>query len=168
MTEYLSSAKILGDPVPRPAFGIKRAVFVTLKKAGKLRGCLGDFKADESIWQAIAEMVVAAATYDSRFSPVNKDELGEITIEISILSPLKRVSSIKEIELGEHGVYLRRGNLTGTFLPQVASEGNWTKENFLEEICARKMGLDRNCYLDPETEIFIYTAVSFKEVKSSF
>ncbi len=71
--------------------------------------------------------------------------------------------SIEEIKLGKHGVYLKQGSLTGTFLPQVAQEDDWTKEGFLGEICAQKMGLNKDCYLDPKTEIFIYTVVSFKE-----
>ncbi|MDD5073665.1 MAG: AmmeMemoRadiSam system protein A, partial [Candidatus Shapirobacteria bacterium] len=141
----------------------KRAVFVTLKKNGQLRGCLGGFEAKEPVWQAVANMAIAAAANDPRFSPVTKDELEEITIEISLLSPLKKVTSWEEVELGKHGVYLKQDTLTGTFLPQVAQEGDWTKEDFLGEICAQKMGLNRDCYLDPATEIFIYTVESFAE-----
>jgi len=167
LTEYLFSGKLLGDLAPGPAFKKKRAVFITLRKAGKLRGCLGGFENDKPVWRAIAETIIAAATRDPRFPPVSRGELGKITIEISILSSLKRVNSIKEIELGKHGVYLRQGDLTGTFLPQVASEDNWTRESFLGEICTQKMGLDQNCYLRPGTEIFVYRVVSFKEMKSS-
>lgn len=160
---YLATGQIPNRKAPRASLETKGAVFVTLEKNGQLRGCLGSFEAKESIWQAVANMAVAAATNDYRFSPVTEAELEDIKIEISLLSPLKRITSIEEIELGKHGVYLKRGNLTGTFLPQVANEGDWTKEDFLGEICAQKMGLDRGCYLDPATEIFIYTVESFSE-----
>jgi len=163
ITDYLATGKISLQKAPKDSLEEKGAVFVTLKKAGRLRGCLGGFEAKESIWQAVANMAVAAATSDPRFPPVTQEELEDITIEISLLSPLKKIKLIEEIELGKHGVYLKQGNLTGTFLPQVAQEGNWTKDSFLGEICAQKMGLKRDCYLDPETQIFVYTVDSFSE-----
>lgn len=163
IASYLATGQIPNRKAPRAPLETKGAVFVTLEKNGQLRGCLGGFEAKESIWQAVANMAVAAATNDYRFSPVTEEELEDIKIEISLLSPLKRIASIEEIEPGKHGVYLKRGNLTGTFLPQVADEGNWTREDFLGEICVQKMGLDRGCYLDPATEIFIYTVESFSE-----
>ncbi len=163
LTSYLTTGQASSKKAPRVSLETKGAVFVTLKKNGQLRGCLGGFEAKESVWQAVANMTIAAAANDLRFPPVTKDELEEITIEISLLSPLKKVISWEEVELGKHGVYLKRDSLTGTFLPQVAQEGDWTKEGFLGEICAQKMGLNRDCYLDPKTEIFTYTVESFTE-----
>ncbi|MGI6278296.1 MAG: AmmeMemoRadiSam system protein B [Patescibacteria group bacterium] len=163
LTGYLAIGQIPLKKAPKVSLETKRAVFVTLKKNGQLRGCLGGFEAKEPVWQAVANMAIAAAANDPRFSPVTKDELEDITIEVSLLSPLKKVTSWEEVELGKHGVYLKQGSLTGTFLPQVAQEGDWTKEDFLGEICAQKMGLNRDCYLDPATEIFIYTVESFTE-----
>ncbi len=163
LTGYLATGQIPLKQVPGVSLETKGAVFVTLKKNGQLRGCLGGFEARESVWQAVANMAVATAINDPRFSPVTKDELKDIAIEISLLSPLKKIKSIEEIKLGKHGVYLKQGSLTGTFLPQVAQEGDWTKESFLGEICVQKMGLERNCYLDPATEIFVYTVESFAE-----
>ncbi len=163
IADYLVTGRILSQAAPKDSLEEKRAVFVTLKKAGILRGCLGGFEAKEPVWQAVANMAVAAATNDPRFPPVAQEELEDIMIEISLLSSLKKVTSLKEVELGKHGVYLKQGNLTGTFLPQVAQEGDWSKEGFLGEICAQKMGLKRDCYLDPATEIFVYTVESFTE-----
>jgi MEMO1 family protein len=163
IADYLASGKIPPKRSPKNSLEERRAVFVTLKRAGRLRGCLGGFEAKESVWQAVANMAVAAATNDPRFPPVAQEELEDITIEVSLLSSLKKVTSLEEVELGKHGIYLKQGNLTGTFLPQVAQEGDWTKEGFLEEICTQKMGLEKDCYLDPETEIFVYTVESFAE-----
>lgn len=163
IADYLATGKIPLQKAPKDSLEKKGAVFVTLKKAGRLRGCLGGFEAKESIWQAVADMAVAASTSDPRFPPVTQEELEDITIEISLLSPLKKIKLIEEIKLGKHGVYLKQGNLTGTFLPQVAQEGNWNKDSFLGEICAQKMGLKKDCYLDPATEIFVYTVDSFSE-----
>jgi AmmeMemoRadiSam system protein A len=114
----------------------KYGAFVTLKKEGKLRGCIGRFKTENILYLTIKEMAIAAATRDSRFNPVTTEELEEVEIEISILTPLKLINSIDQVQLGKHGIYIKKGINSGTFLPQVALEANWTKEEFLG-YCAR-------------------------------
>jgi len=150
--------------VPPPGaaiFGEKRGVFVTLKKEGQLRGCIGVFDPDEPLSAAIRSMAWAAAFKDSRFQPLQKNELPDLEIEVSVLSPMVKVSGASAIELGRHGVYLRQGSKSGVFLPQVATEQNWDKETFLSELCLEKAGLDRGCWQDSRTDIFVFTAQVF-------
>jgi len=95
--------------------------FVTLKKNGNLRGCIGRFDANEPLYKVVQDMAIASSTQDSRFLPVELNEIPELEIEISVLTPMRRISSIDEIELGKHGIYIRKGYRSGTFLPQVAA-----------------------------------------------
>jgi AmmeMemoRadiSam system protein A len=113
----------------------KRGVFVTLKKRGQLRGCIGYIQPFRPLEQAVREMALAAAFQDPRFSPLSRDELGEISVEISVLSPLKRIERPEEIEVGKHGLYIVLGNRSGLLLPQVATEYGWDALTFLEETC---------------------------------
>jgi hypothetical protein len=135
--------------------------FVTLHKDGKLRGCIGRFSADEPLYKVIQDMAVASSTHDSRFPPVTRDELDEIDIEISVLTPLRKISSIDEIVLGKHGIYIKKGYSTGTFLPQVATETGWSKEEFLGHCARDKAGIGWDGWKD--AEIFIYEALIFSE-----
>jgi hypothetical protein len=162
--QTLTSALENENYVPPPGaaiFGEKRGVFVTLKKDGQLRGCIGVFDPDEPLSSAIRSMAWAAAFKDSRFQPLQKNELPELEIEVSVLSPMVEVSGSGAIELGRHGVYLRQGPKSGVFLPQVATEQNWDKETFLSELCLGKAGLDRGCWQDSRTEMFVFTAQVF-------
>jgi len=161
---------------PPPRFDIKdpelmahRGAFVTLKTRGELRGCIGQFIADRPLWQVVQQMAVASATQDPRFFGyrLRPEELGELEIEISVLSPLKRISDpLKEIELGKHGIYIKRGSAAGCFLPQVATETGWTKEEFLSHCCAGKAGLPPDAWKDPKTELYTFTAEVFHDVPS--
>lgn len=135
--------------------------FVTLHKDGNLRGCIGRFIADKPLYQVVQEMAIASATQDYRFSAVTESELKNIKIEISVLSPLKKISSIDEIEIGKHGIYLIKGSLGGTFLPQVAIETGWTKEEFLGHCAQDKAGIGWNGWKD--ADIFIYSATIITE-----
>jgi MEMO1 family protein len=110
--------------------------FVSVYVAGQLRGCIGWFETEEPLCKAVAELALLAATEDSRFQPVSADELPNLGIEISVLTPLKAIENINEIEVGKHGIYLRLGIMSGTFLPQVALNNNWSREEFLG-YCAR-------------------------------
>ena len=135
--------------------------FVTLHKDGKLRGCIGRIKVDEPLYQIVQQMAIAASTQDTRFKPVKKDELDDIEVEISVLTPLKKIDSIDEIILGKHGIYISKGYSSGTFLPQVATETGWSLEEFLGH-CARdkaKIGWDGWKGAD----IYIYEAIVFSE-----
>ena len=139
----------------------KCGVFVTLKRDGKLRGCIGRFNPSAPLSQTIPEMAVAAATKDSRFNPVTIDELEKVDIEISVLTPLKKISSIDEFELGKHGIYIKKGYNSGTFLPQVATETGWTKEEFLGHCSRDKAGIGWDGW--KEAELYTYEAIIFGE-----
>ena len=135
--------------------------FVTLNKDHRLRGCIGRFFSDEPLFKVVQQMAIAAATQDYRFQEVTPDELPTINIEISVLTPLKRIHSIDEIELGRDGIYIKKGNQSGTFLPQVATETGWTKEEFLGHCSQDKAGIGWEGWKN--AELFTYRAIVFAE-----
>jgi len=144
-----------------PALEEHLGAFVTLRKHGELRGCIGLFGSDMPLYKVVAEMAISAAVKDSRFDPITQDELKDVDYEISVLSPLKKVNSWKDIEIGKHGVEIVKGLNRGVFLPQVATENNWDRETFLSVLCNQKAGLPTDCYKDPKTEIYVFTAQVF-------
>ncbi|MCM8815459.1 MAG: AmmeMemoRadiSam system protein A, partial [Candidatus Omnitrophica bacterium] len=113
--------------------------------------------------QAVRDMAIESATGDPRFLPVSLKELKEIEIEISVLTVPVRVSSPDEIVLGRDGVIVKKGFRQGVFLPQVADETGWTKEQFLSALCAHKAGLDPDAWKNPDTELYIFQAEVFSE-----
>ena len=135
--------------------------FVTLNKDHNLRGCIGLFSADEPLFKVVQQMAIASATRDSRFQPVSLNELDEINIEISVLTPMKKVVDIKEIKLGQHGIYIKKGTRSGTFLPQVATETGWTLEEFLGHCARDKAGIGWTGWKN--AEVYIYEALVFSE-----
>jgi len=108
--------------------------------------------------QVIQMMTIAAATDDPRFSPIQPVELAEIKIEISVMTPKRKIEDWQEIELGKEGVVVQKGMYSGTFLPQVATETGWSKEEFLRQLCTQKAGLPENCYQDPEVDLYVFEA----------
>ncbi|MDY0186345.1 MAG: AmmeMemoRadiSam system protein A [Syntrophus sp. (in: bacteria)] len=140
----------------------KRGVFVTLKKRGQLRGCIGYIQPFRPLEQAVKEMALAAAFQDPRFSPLSRDELGEISVEISVLSPLKRIEHPEEIEVGKHGLYIVLGKHSGLLLPQVATEYGWDSLTFLEETCY-KAGLPNDAWQDERAVIYAFSAEIIEE-----
>ena len=139
--------------------------FVTLRKSAALRGCIGNIVATRPLIDTVCRMAVESSFHDPRFPPLNDFELDQIEIEISVLSPLVRISSPEEIQTGLHGVYLRRGIRSGLLLPQVATEQGWNRDNFLTHTCY-KAGLQRDSWKEAETELFTFTAVVFSEKNS--
>lgn len=139
--------------------------FVTLKNGERLRGCLGNFTGEVPLWRHIAQMAAASATEDPRFfrDPITPREVPQLTIEISVLSPLQRIENPLDIELGVHGIYIKQGARSGCFLPQVADETGWSKEEFLGYCCSHKAGLPYDAWKDPSTEVFVFTAEVFNE-----
>lgn len=135
--------------------------FVTLNENGRLRGCIGHFGEDIPLADVVREMAKAAAFDDPRFSPVTTDELPKIDIEISVLTPLHRISDISEFQYGKQGIYMHKGFHSGTFLPQVADEVNWTKEEFLGHCAQDKAGIGWDGWKD--AELYTYNAVIFSE-----
>ena len=137
----------------------KCGAFVSLHKQGRLRGCIGHFGEDVPLHEIVAEMARAAAFEDPRFIPVTKDELDEIDIEISVLTPMRRIQSLDEFQLHRHGIYIRKGYRSGTFLPQVADEVNWTKEEFVGHCAQDKAGIGWDGW--KEAELYVYEAIVF-------
>jgi len=139
----------------------KCGAFVSLHKHGRLRGCIGHFGEDVPLHEIVAEMARAAAFEDPRFMPVTADELADIDIEISVLTPMRRIQSLDEFELHQHGIYIRKGYRSGTYLPQVADEVNWTKEEFVSHCAQDKAGIGWDGWKDAETELYVYEAIVF-------
>ena len=137
----------------------KCGAFVSLHKHGRLRGCIGHFGEDVPLYEIVAEMARAAAFEDPRFMPVTADELSDIDIEISVLTPMRRIQSLDEFELHRHGIYIRRGYRSGTYLPQVADEVNWTKEEFVSHCAQDKAGIGWDGWRD--AELYVYEAIVF-------
>ena len=145
-------------PPLRESYG----VFVTLHRRGRLRGCIGYLEAVKPLVQAVQEMALAAAFQDPRFQPLRPEELAEIDLEISVLSPMRRIDTIEEIQVGAHGLYVERGVCRGLLLPQVATECGWDRTTFLQQTCG-KACLPANAWQDPATRIFVFTAEILKE-----
>ena len=144
-----------------PNLKIHSGAFVTLKEHGELRGCIGRFTADVPLWKVVQQMAVASSTEDTRFPPVTAKETDKLEIEISVLSPMKKIFSADEIVLGKHGIYIKKGYYSGTFLPQVATETGWSREEFLGHCSRDKAGLGWDGWKD--AELFTYEACVFGE-----
>lgn len=147
-------------PPPTTKLQEKCGAFVTLYKKGMLRGCIGCLEARAPLHQVVEEMAEAAAFRDPRFRPVGEEELELLEQEISVLTPFKRVKDRCEIQVGVHGIVIRKGCQSGLLLPQVATERNWDCDTFLRETC-RKAGLPKNALEDPDTEIYVFSADVF-------
>ena len=139
-----------------------RGAFVTLKKHGELRGCIGYVKGIKPLGAAVSELAIEAAVHDPRFNPVEVSELRDIDIEISAMTPLIRVKSTDDIVVGNHGLYIKKGFRAGLLLPQVATEWGWNKDKFIEQTCY-KAGLDKKAWKEKDTEIYSFTAEVFSE-----
>ena len=141
----------------------KAGAFVTLKKAGELRGCIGHFEADKPLYKIVQQMAIAAATQDYRFDAVTLSELKLLDIEISVLTPMQKISNVNKIRLGTDGIYIKKGSRIGTFLPQVASETRWNLEEFLGHCARDKAGIGWDGWKDKDAEIYVYQAFVFGE-----
>jgi hypothetical protein len=139
--------------------------FVTITKRGELRGCIGYVSAIKPLYMTVRDTALLAALRDPRFPPVSVSELPQLAYEISVLSPLRRVTDIHQIQVGRDGLLMKNGDYEGLLLPQVPVEQKWDRETFLEETC-RKAGMNRNCWKDEDTDIFSFTAVVFGEHKT--
>jgi len=166
VARYLASGT-----VPLPRGGSTRVlreagVFVTLKKDGSLRGCIGRLQARGSLVRLVSEMAFASAFSDGRFSPVRADELEHIDIEISVLTPPRQVATPADVILGRDGVVLRVGDRTAIFLPQVATEQRWTREQMLDNL-AQKAGLATSAWRDRSTVLLTFQADVFSETTAA-
>lgn len=137
-----------------------RGAFVSLHKHGRLRGCIGHIRTERPLQNTIREMACAAAFEDPRFSALRKEELADLDIEISVLTPLEKITDISEIEVGKHGLYITKGFCAGLLLPQVAVDYAWDRITFLEQTCL-KAGLAVHAWKDNNADIFIFSADIF-------
>ncbi len=163
-------AVISGEPAEKPRsddpeLNAPCGCFVTLKNKGRLRGCIGQFISESPLIELIAEMAKSSATGDPRFfaDRITPAELEKLDIEISVLSPLQRADEPLSLRLGVDGIYIKKGPASGCFLPQVATETGWSKEEFLSYCCAHKAGLASDAWKDPETQVYLFTADVFGE-----
>lgn len=164
ITAALSGERPQEFEIMEPNLLLKRGVFVTLTRSGRLRGCIGHFEPDMPLHEITAQMAVAAATQDYRFfdNPITRTEMKEIDVKISILSPLRKIQSIEEIEIGKHGIWVRMGGKSGTYLPEVATDMGWNRIQFLESCCEEKAGLPADAWKNG-ADIYIYSSQILKE-----
>jgi AmmeMemoRadiSam system protein A len=138
----------------------KKGAFVSLHRKRELRGCIGQLCPDQELFKVVQHCVLSAALDDSRFNPVQREELVDLDIEISVLTPFRRIRSAEDIEVGKHGLYVVQGHFRGLLLPQVATQYQWDRETFLEQTC-RKAGLPVSAWRDPQTSIHTFEAQVF-------
>jgi AmmeMemoRadiSam system protein A len=138
----------------------KMGAFVCLKTKGELKGCIGYIKGQMPLDETIRRMAVEAAFHDPRFMPLDAIEWKDTEVEISVLTPMKRITDIEEIQVGINGIYVEKGTESGLLLPQVATENGWDRRVFLEYACM-KAGLPRDAWKSPETRIYIFSADVF-------
>ena len=160
---YLKTGKAPEASENDPALLQEAGAFVTLHKFGELRGCIGNLTSDKPLYLMVRDMAIESATGDPRFPKVRLEELKNLEIEISVLSPLEKIDSPDKIQLGVHGVLVKRGPNSGVYLPQVAAETGWPKEEFLSSLCAQKAGLPADAWKDKSTELYIFSAEVFSE-----
>ncbi len=160
---YLETKEKIPVKTVDPVLNTKMGAFVTLHENGQLRGCIGNLAGTQSLYLNIRDMAIEAAIGDPRFTSLTPEEIEHVEIEISALSPMQRAASADEIILGIHGVLVKRGFRTGVFLPQVAAETGWSKEEFLSYLCSQKAGLPKDAWKDKDTELYVFTAEVFSE-----
>ncbi len=142
------------------------AAFVTLHARGRLRGCIGHVEATMPLWDCVTDMAYAASTSDPRFMPVKPDEMDDLDLEISVLTPLEEVSDVESIEVGRHGLVMERGLNRGLLLPQVPTEQGWNREQFLGHT-AMKAGLSPDAWRKKGTRLYSFEAIVFGEKELS-
>jgi AmmeMemoRadiSam system protein A len=160
-------AHLKGESLPSlagasPLLCESRGVFVSLHRQGRLRGCIGYLEAVKPLGQSVMEMAAAAAFHDPRFRPLGPEELADLEVEISVLTPMQLVDKVEKIEVGKHGLYIEKGRCRGLLLPQVAVEYRWDRTTFLEQTCS-KAGLPPQAWKEPDTRIFTFTADIFSD-----
>lgn len=148
---------------PIVSYGVKQphGAYVTLRKNNELRGCIGHTITQEPLYKTVKTVTKETALHDTRFAPVTQDELKEITVEVSILSPLSPIKSYREIVLGKHGVVLSYNGASALFLPEVAIEFKWTVEEMLDQL-AQKAGLPATAWREKDTQLQVFTTITIK------
>jgi len=159
---YVRTGEAATEPREEKALNMRNGCFVTIKQHDQLRGCIGTFQSEHPLFKEVAEMAVASATKDPRFYPMKDGDLNDFNLEISVLSQLRKIEEIEEIEVGTHGIYLEKGYHRGVLLPQVATEHSWDRETFLKQTCL-KAGLPTDAWQADDAEIYIFSAQVFGE-----
>jgi AmmeMemoRadiSam system protein A len=159
---YFSNAKTPACDACNESLRAQKGAFVSLHQKKELRGCIGQLYPDRELFRIVQHCIISAAVEDNRFLPVTQQEIKDLDIEISVLSPFRRIRDIEEIEAGTHGLYLVQGHFRGLLLPQVATQYQWDRETFLDQTC-RKSGLPKSAWHDPLTMIYIFEAEVFSE-----
>lgn len=162
MEIYIKEGKIAEFKEEDPALLRVQGAFVTLHKGGELRGCIGNIIGQDPLYLTVRDMAIESATRDPRFTPVTAAELKDIKIEISVLSEPRAVTKLDEIKMGTHGVILKQGFNSAVYLPQVALETGWTRDEFLANL-SHKAGLPPNSWKEKRTELLTFTAQVFEE-----
>jgi AmmeMemoRadiSam system protein A len=163
-------AHFRGEPLPRlasdraEAFGQPRALFVTLRRQGRLRGCIGTLAPEGDLSRMVPKFTLRAAFDDPRFPPLSVEELPECEIELSILTPPVALGSPEEIVIGRDGLILEAKGRSGLLLPQVATEWGFERERFLAEV-SRKAGLPAGAWKEPGARLWVFQAEVFGEKK---
>ncbi|MCD5390621.1 AmmeMemoRadiSam system protein A [candidate division NPL-UPA2 bacterium] len=159
---YVKEGKIPEFEVKEPVLQDKRGVFITINTDGALRGCIGRHESDLPLYQTVAQMAVSAACRDPRFPPLRSEELNEIKIKVSVyLMPPTEIKSLEEFEVGKHGIIIEKAGASATYLPEVAKEQGWTKEETLSSLC-QKAGLPPDAWREG-TKFQIYATQVFGE-----
>jgi uncharacterized protein len=161
IVDYVTNRTVPAITTASPGLNLHSGCFVTIKRQGELRGCIGNFVSDQPLYLLVQEMAVSAATRDPRFYPMKQDDLADFTIDISVLSPLAKAASVEEIQVGVHGIYIVKGSYRGVLLPQVATEYGWNRDQFLQHTCI-KAGLPEDAW-QGECDIYIFSAQVFGE-----
>ncbi|MCK4463401.1 MAG: AmmeMemoRadiSam system protein B [Candidatus Omnitrophica bacterium] len=160
---YLKEGKPMPVKEDDPILNKEMGAFVTLHKHGQLRGCIGNMIGHGPFYLTVRDMAIEAATGDQRFAPVTLDEINDIDIEISALSPMQKITDPDKIEAGKHGVMVRSSFRSGVYLPQVATETGWNREQFMNSLCGHKAGIAPDAWKKGQCEIYIFTAEVFGE-----
>ncbi len=138
----------------------RRGAFVTIKTGGVLRGCIGTVEGSRPVVETVVKMAQAAASSDPRFEPLNATELSDTEIEVSVLGPIEKCEDVELLEIGRHGLLIRKGRRTGVLLPQVAAEHGWDRSTFLQQVCV-KAGLPGAAWRDSAATLYIFEAEVF-------
>jgi AmmeMemoRadiSam system protein B/AmmeMemoRadiSam system protein A len=165
METYIKTGKKMEVEEDDPVLHREMGAFVTLHHQGQLRGCIGSIIGKGPLCLTVRDMAIQSSTADPRFPPVTAHELRDIDLEVSVLSELEKVDDPETIEMGKHGVLVRSGYRSGVFLPQVATETGWSREEFMSNLCSHKAGLPRDAWKMDMCEIYVFTAEVFGEKK---
>jgi len=163
METYVKTGERLRIKEADPVLNKELGVFVTLHKHGQLRGCIGSIIGKGPLYLTVRDMAIESSTTDPRFAKISESELKDVDIEISVLSELEKISDPNLIKMGKHGVLVRGPGGGGVFLPQVAVETGWSRDEFMNNLCSRKAGLPEDAWKKGGCEIYIYTAEVFGE-----